>query len=248
MNNRRTFIKAGALIGLGGLLPKINLLAADNRANNLAGVLDIKPVNGKYELPPLGYAFNLLEPFIDAKTMEIHYTKHHQAYINKLNEALDANPQLKAMSLETMIRDIMALPENVRNIVRNHGGGHWNHSFFWQLLKTGTQPGTKTIGMITTTWGDLNQFKTAFEKAASGLFGSGWAWVVVNRFGALEIITTPNQDNPLMSVADKRGKPILGVDVWEHAYYLKYQNKRADYLTAFWNVINWDFVENNLNN
>jgi Fe-Mn family superoxide dismutase len=245
INNRRNFLKSSALLGFASLLPKINLFAEPTHTFTFTQN-DLKPTNGKYELPALGYAYNALEPFIDAKTMEIHHTKHHQAYINKLNEALEAHPPLKNMTLETMLRDIMALPESARNIVRNHGGGHWNHAFFWQLLKIGTKPGTKTMGMITNTWGDFDQFKAAFEKAALSVFGSGWAWVIVNRFGALEITTTPNQDNPIMNISDKRGKPVLGIDVWEHAYYLKYQNKRADYIAGFWNVINWNAVEANL--
>ncbi|MFN4082851.1 MAG: superoxide dismutase [Bacteroidia bacterium] len=245
MNTRRNFVKTSVFAGIAACMPKINLKA---EPNHIFGSTqnDIKPVNGKFELPPLGYAFNALEPHIDAKTMEIHYTKHHQAYINKLNETLESHPQLKTMPLEIMLRDLMALPESARNVVRNHGGGHWNHNFLWQMLKTGTKPGTKTMGMITTTWGDFEQFKSAFEKAAIGVFGSGWAWVIVNRFGALEITTTPNQDNPIMNVAEKRGKPVLGIDVWEHAYYLKHQNKRADYISAYWNVINWNFVESNI--
>ncbi|MCK6612522.1 MAG: superoxide dismutase [Bacteroidia bacterium] len=240
-NNRRNFIKTAAVLGLTGMSNPMDLFAANPELSQKS---DIKPVNGKYELPALGYAYQALEPHIDAKTMEIHHTKHHQAYINKLNEALEKEPQLKSMPLETMLRDLRALPDSVRSVVRNHGGGHWNHSFFWTLLKTGTKPSPALTNMLTNSFGTVDNFKKEFEKAGTGLFGSGWVWVI-NQMGTLKIVTTPNQDNPLMDLAEVKGKPVMGCDVWEHAYYLKYQNKRADYLTAFWNVLNWDQVEAN---
>lgn len=240
-SNRRNFIKTAAVVGLAGISNPAELFSA---APEINANQDIKPVNGKYELPALGYAYNALEPHIDAKTMEIHHTKHHQAYINKLNEALEKEPQLKGMPLETMLRDLRAMPDSVRSVIRNHGGGHWNHSFFWSLLKTGTQPSAAFTNTITNSFGTMENFKKEFEKAGTGLFGSGWVWVI-NQMGTLKIVTTPNQDNPLMDVAEVKGKPIMGCDVWEHAYYLKYQNKRADYLTAFWNVVNWNQVEAN---
>lgn len=242
MSNRRNFIKSAAILGAASFIPKtngFNLVEPTKAA-------DIKPVDGKYALPALGYAFNALEPFIDAKTMEIHYSKHHQGYVNKLNTALEEFPQLKTMPLEVMLRDIMALPEGARNAIRNHGGGHWNHTFFWQCLKKGSAPKLKTTGMLSTTFGSVEQFKEAFEKAANGIFGSGWAWLIINKFGAMEIVTSANQDNPFNNFAEKKGRPLLGLDIWEHAYYLKHQNKRADYVSAFWNVVNWDFVESNI--
>ncbi|MBC7381879.1 MAG: superoxide dismutase [Bacteroidia bacterium] len=209
----------------------------------------IKPVNGKYSLPALGYAYNALEPFIDARTMEIHHTKHHQAYINKLNEAMEKEPSLKNMELEEILMNIQAQPESVRSVLRNHGGGHWNHSYFWTLLKTNTQMGPKFTKLVNNSFGSTEAFKKEFEKQAMRVFGSGWAWVL-DQNGKLIIITTPNQDNPMMEMGvspDQKGKPLLGIDIWEHAYYLKYQNKRADYVNAFWSVLNWDQVEQNIN-
>jgi len=239
--NRRNFIKTSAMIGGLSLLDPIQLLAMEAKP----ALTEIKTVNGKYELPALGYAYNALEPFIDAKTMEIHHTKHHQAYINKLNEALEKEPQLKQLPLESLFKMIQTLPDSVKNTIRNHGGGHYNHSFFWNLLKTNTKPSAATELAIQNSFGSMEQFKKDFEKAGMGLFGSGWVWVI-NQMGTLKIVTSANQDNPLMEIAEQKGKPILAIDIWEHAYYLKYQNKRADYLAAFWNVLNWDQVGLNL--
>ena len=202
-----------------------------------------------HELPPLPYATNALEPHIDAKTMEIHHGKHHQAYVTNLNKALESAPALATKSAEALIMDLAAVPDAIRGPVRNNGGGHVNHSFFWKLL-TAAKPDSKPVGKlaeaITSTFGDLDQFKTKFEAAGVGRFGSGWAWLVVNG-GKLEIGSTANQDNPIMgkSVTGIEGKPVLGVDVWEHAYYLNYQNRRPDYLKAIWNVINWAQAEEN---
>ena len=239
--NRRNFIKTSAMIGGLSILDPIQLLAMEAKP----AFTEIKTVNGKYELPALGYAYNALEPFIDAKTMEIHHTKHHQAYINKLNEALEKEPQLKQMPLESLFKMIQTLPDAVKNTIRNHGGGHYNHSFFWSLLKTNTKPSAATELAIQNSFGSMEQFKKDVEKAGMGLFGSGWVWVI-NQMGTLKIVTSANQDNPLMEIAEQKGKPILAIDIWEHAYYLKYQNKRADYLAAFWNVLNWDQVGLNL--
>ncbi|PYK00446.1 MAG: superoxide dismutase [Mn] [Verrucomicrobia bacterium] len=195
-----------------------------------------------YELPPLPYPKEALEPHIDALTMEIHHSRHHKAYVDNVNKAMAGNAALEARSIEALISDLASVPENIRGAVRNNGGGHANHSMFWKLLapKAGGAPSGKLAEDIKATFGNFDGFKEKFEAAGLGRFGSGWVWLVVNK-GKLEIVSTANQDNPLMGkvVAGCEGKPVLGVDVWEHAYYLKYQNKRADYLKAVWNVIHW---------
>jgi len=197
-----------------------------------------------FELPPLPYPSDSLEPHIDKATMEVHHGGHHKAYVDNLNKAVVGTP-LESKSLDEIVTGIASVPENVRGPVRNNGGGHWNHSFFWKLLsgKGGGEPSGKLGDAIKSTFGDFNAFKEKFEGAGVGRFGSGWAWLVSNN-GKLEIVSTANQDNPLMgkSIAGVEGKPLLGVDVWEHAYYLKYQNKRAAYLKAIWNVIDWNAV------
>ncbi len=189
----------------------------------------------KHILPKLHYAYNSLEPYIDAKTMEIHYTKHHQTYVEKLNTALDKYPELFKKKVEELLMDMNSLPEDIRSAVKNHGGGHANHSLFWETLSLkGGHPSPELSEEINKSFGSFDNFKKAFSDAALNRFGSGWAWLVVNN-GKLEVISTANQDSPLME-----GKnPILGLDVWEHAYYLHYQNRRADYANAFWNVVNW---------
>jgi len=192
-----------------------------------------------FTLPALPYANDALEPHIDARTMEIHHTKHHQAYVNNLNAAVEKAPELASKSLDDFMRGINSVPESVRTAVRNNGGGHWNHSLFWQLMGPGKggEPTGKLADAIKSAFGDFNKFKEQFAAAGVGRFGSGWAWLV-NDGGKLSITSTPNQDNTLME-----GKTaILGLDVWEHAYYLKYQNRRPDYITAWWNVVNWDAV------
>jgi superoxide dismutase, Fe-Mn family len=196
-----------------------------------------------YELPPLPYQFDALEPHIDAKTMEIHHDKHHQAYVTNANNALKDHPDLAAIPVEELIADLSAVPEAIRTPVRNNAGGHANHSFFWLILSKngGGSPKGKLADAINSTFGSFDQFKEKFQAAGAGRFGSGWAWLVINKAGALEIISTPNQDSPIMDGL----KPVFGVDVWEHAYYLKYQNRRPDYLKAIWNVINWDAVGKN---
>ena len=193
-----------------------------------------------YELPPLPYPSDALEPHIDAKTMEIHHDKHHQAYITNANNALKDYPQLAAKPVEELIADLSAVPEAIRTTVRNNAGGHANHSFFWLILgpNAGGSPKGKLADAITSTFGSFDQFKEKFQAAGAARFGSGWAWLVINKAGGLEIISTPNQDSPIMDGL----KPVFGVDVWEHAYYLKYQNRRPDYLKAVWNVVNWDAV------
>ena len=202
-----------------------------------------------HELPPLPYPKGALEPHIDALTMEIHHDRHHKAYVDNLNKAIAGNAALEAKSLEALIKDLAVAPDAVRSAIRNNGGGHWNHSFFWKILapKAGGAPTGKLADGIKAAFGTFDDFKAKFEAAGLSRFGSGWAWLVSNG-GKLEIVSTPNQDNPLMgkAIAGCEGKPLLGVDVWEHAYYLKYQNKRADYLKAVWNVINWNAVAGNL--
>lgn len=197
-----------------------------------------------YTLPDLPYAPNALEPHIDAKTMEIHHGKHHAAYVNKLNEAIAARADLAAKPVEDLIKNINALPEAIRGAVRNNGGGHANHSLFWQVIgpKGGGAPSGGLAKAIESDLGGFAKFKEAFTNAGLTRFGSGWAWLIVSN-GRLKVTSTPNQDNPLMDVAEVKGSPILGLDVWEHAYYLKYQNRRPDYIAAFWNVVNWTKVE-----
>ena len=198
----------------------------------------------KYELPKLPYSYDALEPYIDAKTMEIHHTKHHQAYVNNLNAALEKHPEIAEKPLEELLASLDKVPEDIRTAVRNHGGGHLNHSFFWKVMGPDVkkEPGVELASKITSAFGDIIKFKEEFTKAAGGVFGSGWAWLVIDENGKLSISTTPNQDSPI----SKGERPILGLDVWEHAYYLKYQNKRPDYITAFWNVVNLEAVEENL--
>jgi superoxide dismutase, Fe-Mn family len=190
-----------------------------------------------FTLPPLPYAFNALEPHIDAQTMQIHHDKHHQAYVDNLNKAI-AGTEHENKSLEELI----ASAGKISPAVRNNGGGHWNHSFFWEILGAGSgQPSGKLADAINSTFGSLDALKEKVNTAGATRFGSGWAWLIV-KDGKLEVTSTPNQDNPLMDVAEVKGTPVLGIDVWEHAYYLKYQNRRPEYLTNIWNVINWSKV------
>lgn len=198
-----------------------------------------------YELPALPYASNALEPHIDTQTMEIHHGKHHAAYVNNLNKALEGHEALAAKSIEALIADLASVPDSIRTAVRNNGGGHANHSLFWTVIgpNAGGQPGGVLAEEIAATFGSYDAFKAEFEKAGATRFGSGWAWLYVNTDGKLAVGSTPNQDSPLMTgVSDIAGTPILGCDVWEHAYYLKYQNRRPEYLAAFWNVVNWSAV------
>ncbi|MCC7195648.1 MAG: superoxide dismutase [Gemmatimonadaceae bacterium] len=192
-----------------------------------------------HTLPPLPYDYAALEPHIDAQTMQIHHGKHHQGYVNNLNAAIEKAPELAGWTLDDLCRNIAKVPEAVRTAVRNNAGGHWNHSLFWQQMKPGGggAPAGKLADAVNAAFGDFNSFKEKFAAAAAGRFGSGWAWLVAGG-GKVSVESTPNQDNPLME-----GKtPILGIDVWEHAYYLKYQNRRPDYVAAWWNVVNWGDV------
>jgi Fe-Mn family superoxide dismutase len=199
-----------------------------------------------FKLPQLPYPYDALEPYIDAKTMEIHHTKHHQAYVDKLNAAMEKWPEGQKMELEEILKNLDAVPETIRAAVRNHGGGHYNHSLFWQIMKPrgGGEPTGKLAEALRRDFGDFSKFKEAFTTAALGVFGSGWAWLVVEnskfeiRNSKLLVITTPNQDTPI----SQGHTPILGIDVWEHAYYLKYQNRRQEYIENWWNTINWQRV------
>jgi len=196
-----------------------------------------------HSLPDLPYAFDSLEPHFDARTMEIHHGKHHATYVNTLNATIEGKTDLEALSVEELISDLSAIPEEIRGPVRNHGGGHANHSFFWNVLSGsgGGEPSGELGSAIDATFGSLDSFKEAFAKAGATRFGSGWAWLVRQADGSLAVTSTPNQDSPLMNgVADLTGTPVIGLDVWEHAYYLNYQNRRPDYIAAFWNVVNWD--------
>lgn len=196
-----------------------------------------------FKLPELNYGYDQLEPHIDARTMEIHHTKHHQAYINNLNAALEGHEDLRSKSIEEIISNLEAVPENIRTAVRNNGGGHLNHSIFWEIMSPsgGGEPKGELGILIDRDFGSLDAFKAEFKKVAMGRFGSGWAWLVMDG-EKLKIVSTPNQDNPISDGM----KPILGIDVWEHAYYLKYQNLRADYVDAWFNVLDWSKAEENL--
>ena len=196
-----------------------------------------------HTLPKLAYDYKALEPHIDAQTMGIHHTKHHQTYITNLNKALEGKPNLESKTIEALIADLNSVPEDIRTVVKNNGGGHANHSLFWTLMgpKKGGKPTGDLEKAITKEFGSFEAFKEKIENAAKGRFGSGWAWLALDKNGKLEVYSTPNQDSPLM----EGKKPIFGIDVWEHAYYLKYQNRRPDYLAAFWNVVDWDAVAKN---
>jgi len=195
-----------------------------------------------FELAPLPYANDALEPHIDAKTMEIHHDRHHATYVTNLNNAVNGTPN-EGKTIEELLKSVSSLPP----AIRNNGGGHWNHTFFWNLLSPsgGGEPKATLAEAITAKFGSFEALKEEFAKAATTRFGSGWAWLVVDESGELAVTSTPNQDNPLMDVAEKKGTPVIGLDVWEHAYYLKYQNKRPDYIAAFWNVVSWDAAEQN---
>jgi Fe-Mn family superoxide dismutase len=193
-----------------------------------------------YQLPDLGYAHDALEPYIDARTMEIHHGKHHAGYTNKLNAALEGQPELHTRSAIELVADLDAIPGSIRTAVRNNGGGYVNHALFWDVMTPGgaTSPGGALAAAIEAAFGSVDDFKAKFESTAAGQFGSGWGWLCADGSGSLSVLSTPNQDSPLSQGLT----PVLGVDVWEHAYYLHYQNRRPDYLSSFWNVVNWDKV------
>lgn len=222
-----------------GTIPIVSALGkVDDHLQNFSNKIRSKNTMAKFELPQLPYAYDALEPYIDKMTMEIHYTKHHNAYVTNLNKAVDGT-ELEGKTLE----ELFAMASKVPAAVRNNGGGHWNHSLFWTLMKQngGGKPTGKVADAINSSFGNFDEFKNKFSTAAATRFGSGWAWLVVQN-GKLVVSSTPNQDNPLMDVAEVKGTPILGLDVWEHAYYLKYQNRRPEYIENWWNVINWDKV------
>ena len=199
-----------------------------------------------HELPSLGYAYDALEPHFDARTMEIHHTKHHQTYVDKLNGAIGGDTALEGKSAEDLISDLSSVPDSIRGAVRNHGGGHANHSFFWKIISSngGGAPVGSLASAIDGTFGSFEDLKSEFATASANRFGSGWGWLVAKADKSLAVTSTPNQDSPLMSgVADIVGTPIVGLDVWEHAYYLNYQNRRPDYINAFWNVVDWERAE-----
>jgi superoxide dismutase, Fe-Mn family len=200
------------------------------------------PPPGPHKLPPLGYGYDALEPHFDARTMEIHHSKHHATYVTKLNEALQDFPDLQKLSIEELLKDLSKVPDKIRGAVRNHGGGHYNHTLFWQCLRKDARPLTdggplqEAFGQL---WTSGDEAQEQFLKTSTGIFGSGWAWIVVDKDKKLKVTTTANQDCPLSNGET----PLIGLDVWEHAYYLKFQNKRADYVKAFYEIINWEFVE-----
>ncbi len=230
-NTRRDFIKTTALAA-GAISLGINSNAKPANFNEYP-----------YTLPQLPYAYNALEPHIDEKTMMIHHDKHHQAYVDKLNAGLEKFPDYQQKGLQNLFSQIIMLPADLKMVIRNHGGGHWNHSFFWnQLSPTTSQPSEKLASAINSTFGSIDKLKEEMNKTAMTIFGSGWVWLIETAMKELKIVTTPNQYNPLMGDAADKGAPLIAIDVWEHAYYLKYQNKRADYLEAIWNVINWNKV------
>lgn len=231
--HKREFLKVASLAGLAAMADPKGLFAAENKKALLTE-------KAPFTLPALSYATDALEPYIDKMTMEIHHDKHHAAYVKNLNDALKGSP-LEGLELEQILAKVTAKEA----AIRNNGGGHFNHSLFWTLLGAQkTTPSAKLSAAINASFGSFEAFQTKFNDAAKTQFGSGWAWLIVKKDGKLAVINTPNQDNPLMTqLVKETGKPILALDVWEHAYYLKYQNKRPDYVAAFWNVINWNEVE-----
>jgi Fe-Mn family superoxide dismutase len=237
--SRRTFVGAIAALGVASGLRAGQAAAAPNRGfSQLNAALQDAP-DGPFTLPPLPYDYAALEPHIDALTMQIHHDKHHQTYVTNLNKAVADQPGLQTLTIEQLVTGLVAVPEAIRATVRNNAGGHLNHTLFWEIMGPGGgAPSGDLAAAIERDLGGLEAMQTAVNEAGTKRFGSGWAWVVV-KDGVLSVTSTPNQDNPLM---DGAGTPILGIDVWEHAYYLKYQNKRADYLTAWWNIVNWDAV------
>ena len=242
MSNRRNFIKKSATLAIGAVAASSLLNDTLASTSSIKNINSFLPDGGKYTLPALPYAYDALEPHIDKLTMEIHHSKHHQAYVNNLNKALesvDGNVLGSPQSFDNIFNKVDKLPATIRN----NAGGHYNHSLFWSLMKPngGGAPTGKAAEAIKASFGTFEAFKEKFSETALKHFGSGWAWLVSNN-GKLEIGSTPNQDNPLMIDSALKGSPVLGIDVWEHAYYLKHQNKRVDYISSWWNVVNWDTV------
>lgn len=234
MERRKFILALGAMPVISAFSPVQSVLETISKQNTRR----LDNTMAKFELPKLPYEYDALEPYIDKMTMEIHHTKHHNAYVTNLNKAVEGS-ELEGKSLEDLMANVSKHPA----AVRNNGGGHWNHSLFWTLMKKGGggEPTDALADAIKSAFGSFADFKTQFSNAGATRFGSGWAWLVVSD-GKLVVTSTPNQDNPLMDVAEVKGTPILGLDVWEHAYYLKYQNKRPDYIENWWNVVNWDKV------
>jgi Fe-Mn family superoxide dismutase len=253
--NRRNFIGStgivgAAVIGAGAAMPDLLLAYTGNPKSNSQSeekaVAKPEEKQVAFTLPPLPYPFDALEPYIDAKTMEIHHDKHHGAYVSNLNKALESHPELQGKSLESLLQSLDSIPDDIRTAVRNNAGGHWNHSLFWTQLKKGGggEPKGDLATAIKSAFGSFADFQAKFAAAGAGRFGSGWAWLLV-KDGKLVIASTPNQDTPISATKESfpalpSGKAVLGLDVWEHAYYLKYQNRRPDYIAAWWNVVNWD--------
>lgn len=241
MLTRRTFLFTGAAATFGGALGLFN-----PRTASAQETVGMPPVDPGIALPDLPYAYDALAPAIDARTMEIHHGRHHAGYARKLAGALENHPAYAAQPLEVLLGDIPSLPAHIRTAVRNSGGGHWNHSLFWEVMSPdgGGEPVGELAAAIDMQFGNFGTLKDQFTSAAATRFGSGWAWLMVREDGSLGVTSTPNQDNPLMrGLADELGTPILGLDVWEHAYYLHYQNRRGDYIDAWWTVVNWPHVD-----
>ncbi|MEO5644760.1 MAG: superoxide dismutase [Bacteroidia bacterium] len=238
-NSRRAFLQKSLLAGIGISLLGKNVLNAEEQKE----AIHFLSIAAPYSLPPLPYPYDALEPHIDSTTMEIHHDKHHQGYVTNLNKALESVKDAPA-TLEELLKNVSKYPM----AIRNNGGGHWNHSFFWTTLRPSSSasvagyPYGKLADAINASFGSFEKFKEQFSAAGKDRFGSGWAWLIIGADKKLAICSTPNQDNPLMDIAEVKGTPLLALDVWEHAYYLKYQNRRADYMNAFWNVVNWDKV------
>jgi len=233
-NNRRQFIKNAAMLGVAGLVIP-SFLKGSSQESILSHT---EMVDDFFSLPMLGYGYDALEPHIDTLTMQIHHSRHHQAYVTNLNNAMKQN------NIDASLEDLLKNTAKYPSVVRNNAGGHWNHTYFWKAIKpnAGGAPKGKIADAINGTFENFEKFKELFADAAMKRFGSGWAWLVKTSDGKLMITSTPNQDNPLMDVAEVKGTPVLGIDVWEHAYYLHYQNKRADYINAWWNVVNWEYA------
>ncbi len=241
--NRRHFLKASVWATAGGVLAGCTRRPA--QAYTAPPPVSGNDAAGALTLPDLPYAYDALEPTIDARTMEIHHSRHHAAYTNNVTRTLEAHPNLAAQPLESLLVDIPALPADLQATVRNNGGGHWNHELFWDSMHPdgGGQPGGELGRQLEATFGDFESFQSQFNQAALTQFGSGWAWLIVTADDQLAVTATPKQDNPLMhGLVPKTGRPILGIDVWEHAYYLNYQNRRGDYVEAWWDVVNWPHV------